>query len=127
MTQAATAEAVLGDFDDVRVDARGRPYLLEQVGDVCWVKMHDPDYPVAEETLMEVPIVMTTGSHHMQVYWYPTGVARTIAQLPIVYLKETEQWIPRNAAFLRPPQEVSSELGRWNEGCSDCHAPHHGS
>ena len=119
MTQEATPEAVLGVFDDVQVTARGRKYSLDRVGDVFWVTMNDPDYPVSPQTVVDVPIVMTTGSHHMQVYWYPSGVARTLGQLPIVYLRETQQWVPRNACFLRPTDEpVSSEMGRWNEGCS---------
>lgn len=123
MTQVATPEAVLGNFDDIQVTARGRKYALDRVGDVYWVTMNDPDFPVSPETVVDVPIVMTTGSHHMQVYWYPSGVARTLGQLPIVYLKETQQWVPRNACFLRPTDEpVSSEMGRWNEDCSQCHA-----
>lgn len=125
MTQAATPEAVLGNFDNVQVTARGRQYLLEREGDVCWVRMNQPDFPVSPETIMDVPVVMTTGSHHMQVYWYPTGVARTLAQLPIVYLKETDQWVPRTASFLRPADTpISSEMGRWNSSCSQCHSTH---
>lgn len=124
MTQEATREAVIGNFDDQIVSSQDREYSLSREGDVCWVKMHDPDFPVDPSTEIDVPVVMTTGSHHMQVYWYPSGHARTLGQLPIVYLKETDQWIPRNAAFLRPEGEVSSERGRWNAVCSTCHATH---
>lgn len=29
-------------------------------------------------------IVMTIGSHHLQVYWYPTGEARELSRIPVV-------------------------------------------
>ncbi len=125
MTQIATPEAVIGDFDHRQVTLRGRDYALRHEGDVCWVTMPDPDYPPSPETIIDVPIMMTTGSHHMQLYWYATNMAQTLAQLPIVYLKETNQWIPRTSSFLKPPHTpISSEMGRWNSGCSKCHSTH---
>ena len=125
MTQTATPDAVLGNFDGVEVHARGRRYKLEREGEVCWVTMNDPDLAVSVDSEIDVPIVMTTGSHHMQVCWYPTGIGRTLGQLPIVYLKETAQWVPRTAAFLRPNDtSMSSETGRWNTTCSKCHTTH---
>ena len=51
---------------------------------------------------INVPILMTTGSHHMQAYWFPIGVRRTLAILPFVYVNETREWLPRTAAFLKP-------------------------
>ncbi len=124
MTQLATPDAVIANFDNVHVRLRERDYSLQQQGDVCWVEMYDPDFPPSPATQMKVPILMTTGSHHMQIYWYPSGVARTMGQLPIIFLKETQQWIPRASAFLKPISPVSSEMGRWNDGCSDCHSTH---
>ncbi len=123
MTQLATSDAVIGKFDGQVVEAKGRTYRLWKKDGLCWVEMNDPDFPPTPETRAAVPIVMTTGSHHMQVYWYPTAVGRTLSQLPIVYLNETEQWISRTAAFLKPPDSpISSEFGRWNSGCSECHS-----
>lgn len=125
MTQVATPDAVYANFDNHEITLRGRHYRLTRNGEVCQAEMFDPDYPPSPQTRMKVPLVMVTGSHHMQVFWYPGFAPRTLGQLPIVYLKETQQWIPRRAAFLVPPDEpVSSELGRWNEGCSNCHSTH---
>ncbi len=123
MTQLASPTAVLGDFDDVRVTANERRFEMRRKGDVCWVEMDNPEVPVGQMPRAEVPIVMTTGSHHMQVYWYVTGHGRTVGQLPLVFLRETEEWIPRDAAFLVPPSTAfSAETGRWNETCVACHA-----
>ncbi len=45
--------------------------------------------------------------------------------LPLVHLNESQEWIPRESAFLGPPCESPSfEMGRWNETCSCCHSTH---
>lgn len=125
MTQVASPDVVLGDFEDVNVSALGRDYRLQQHGDVCWVDMHDPALPVSPRSRVNAPIVMTTGSHHMQAYWYATGTGRVIGLLPIVHLIETNEWIPRAAAFLQPEvKELPEEVARWNLVCSQCHTTH---
>jgi hypothetical protein len=70
--------------------------------------------------------VMMTGSHHMHVFWYASGIPGTPAQLPIVYLRDQQRWIPRRSAFLGPTDSMprDSELGRWNMTCSRCHSTH---
>ena len=42
MTQIASPESVVGDFDDVKLASRGREYHLEHDGDNYWVTMADP-------------------------------------------------------------------------------------
>ena len=63
--------------------------------------MDDPDGTEGARQRIERPIVMTTGSHHMQVYWY-SSYSRVMGQLPIFYLRQEQMWVPRDAAFLRP-------------------------
>ena len=128
MTQVAHPDIVLGDFDDVKLSYNANEFHLRKEGDVCWAEMLDPAArPGTPEASVPVrrPIVMTTGSHHMQAYWFPVGVERTLAILPFVFLNETQEWIPRAAAFLKPERDgVSHEIGRWNEACSKCHSTH---
>jgi hypothetical protein len=125
MTQVASPDIVLGNFQNVRVVAHGREYLLQQHGDVCWADMHDPMLPVSDSSRVTVPIVMTTGSHHMQAYWYGTGTGRVTGLLPIVHLNETDEWIPVSASFLKPESDgLPGEVGRWNLVCSKCHSTH---
>ncbi|QDT09968.1 multiheme c-type cytochrome [Planctomycetes bacterium K23_9] len=122
MTQAATPESVLGNFDDVAVTSSNRLYEFTRQGEVCTVEMPDEHNPSQR---IRAPIVMTTGSHHMQVYWFATGKKRLIGMLPMVHLNESNEWIPRESAFLVPPNMPPSfELGRWNEACSSCHSTH---
>ena len=126
MTQLATPDAVLGDFDNVTALAYGRDIQLRRKGDEFWVSMFDPDLSLAKQTSrIERRIVLVTGSHHMQVYWYATGKDRRLAQLPVIWLKETSQWIPLLSAFIRPPgQRLGSAEGRWNQICIKCHTTH---
>ncbi|MCS7471661.1 C cytochrome precursor [Stieleria sp. ICT_E10.1] len=128
MTQVANPDVVLGDFNDVKLSHNGRDYQLREVDGVCWVELLDPAAlpgTAAASQRVQRPIVMTTGSHHMQAYWFPIGVRRTLAILPFVFLNETQEWIPRSAAFLKPMSDgVSHEIGRWNSACSRCHSTH---
>lgn len=51
--------------------------------------------------------------------------SRELRMLPIVYLNDQNRWIPREAAFIQPP-DVNSEFstGLWNRTCIHCHATH---
>jgi hypothetical protein len=67
-------------------------------------------------------VVMITGSHHQQIYWYATGKNRLLGQLPAAYLIAEQRWIPRRSAVLHPPGEMLfSETGHWNSTCIACH------
>ena len=117
MTQVAHPDRVLGDFDSALVEVHGRRYGLHREGDDLWA-----DLPREDGGRERVRVVLTTGSHHMQVYWYPAGNGRMLDQLPLVWLKEASRWVPRNAAFVRPPEDAAPhEAGRWNATCIQCH------
>jgi cytochrome c552 len=128
MTQVATIDAVRADFDHVLVsDVPGNPIELEKRGSELWATLNDPDAPdsVGRPSRVQRQIVMTTGSHQQQAYWYRTGHSRVLGQLPAMYLIGEQRWIPRPAAFMRPPSDgVFSETGRWNGVCINCHATH---
>ncbi|HCH63806.1 MAG TPA: hypothetical protein DFR83_13455, partial [Deltaproteobacteria bacterium] len=71
MTQRASPESVLGEWDHVLLERDGREYHLYRESDAFWVDM--PKHGTRGDTArdrMQRPIVMTTGSHHMQLYWY---------------------------------------------------------
>ena len=69
MTQVATPQTVIGDFDDVKLKVKGASYHLQRRADQFWVTMDNPDAGPGRPNAIQRPIVMTTGSHHMQVYW----------------------------------------------------------
>jgi hypothetical protein len=137
MTQVATRETVVGSFDGVSVDeGSGGPMVLEQRGHELWAEFDDPDdrgqtgvrpgsdpgpTPVRPHRIKR-QVVMTTGSHNQQIYWYATGSSRVLGQLPAIQLVPERRWIPRRAAVMHPPgQQAFSETGAWNGVCVACH------
>lgn len=128
MTQIATPETVLASFDGEEVpDVQGRPMRLERRGDEFWAEFDDPDWNGFTPTPARIvrQVVMMTGSHHQQVYWYRTNRGRLLGQLPGTFLIEENRWIPRRMVFLRPPVAwPPSSTGQWNGLCINCHATH---
>lgn len=123
MTQVASTDSVIGDFSVGEVSAYGKRFRLEQRDSTFWVNMPDPDGDAASRVDRE--IVLTTGSHHMQIYWYATDKSRSLAQLPVAWLRETQQWVPTSALFIAPPGQPWKEGGgRWNDVCIKCHTTH---
>ena len=125
MTQVATPTAVIGDFDNVVLTEDNLKFRLSRRGDEFWADM---DVPTRrgfgnQVVRLESPIVMTTGSHHMQAYWFALQEnSRLLGMFPFIYLKEAERWIPRQSAFLTPHGRTQiDEAGRWNDTCIDCH------
>ena len=84
MTQVATPEAVIGDFDGKLRNCGGKGYRLGRDGDNFWVEITEPGKEPARKD-----IVMTTGSHHMQAYWFAAedpDKSRMLGLVPWVYL-----------------------------------------
>ena len=129
MTQVATPESVATSFDGVTVDVvAGEPIGLEQRGRELWAEFADPDGagpgsgPRLTPRRIARRIVMTTGSHNQQIYWYATGNSRVLGQLPAIWLTGERTWIPRRAAIMSPPGAHLSETAAWNGVCVACHA-----
>jgi hypothetical protein len=124
MTQVATPESVGANFDDVRVaEVPGRPMALERRGEEFWATLDDPDSDGRNGARPRIArqVVMTTGSHRQQIYWYATERGRLLGQLPAEYLVEDGRWIPRSAVLMHPPGAPFSETGSWNSTCIACH------
>ncbi len=128
MTQVAAPDSIHGDFSAASMTFDGRYYELQRRGDQFWAVMDDPDLPLNPDdetaTRIERPIALVTGSHHLQLYWYPVGQSRVLGLLPVHYLKDEQQWLPASATLLRPHAEFSSDTGRWNMRCIQCHTTH---
>lgn len=128
MTQVAGPDSVRADFDDATVrDVHGGPMTLTIRDGRYRAAFADPDWDGrgAAPPRIEREVVMITGSHHQQIYWYATGQQRLLGQLPGAYLIDEQRWIPRRMAVLHPPGDpVFSETGHWNSVCIACHTTH---
>jgi len=126
MTQPATPENVFGNFDDASAQAEGHTFRLTRRGDEFFATIPDPawrgDGPLQYE---ERRIALVTGRHHLQIYWYETGVTRVLGYLPVAWDQMDQRWFPSDANFIKPPEDESQpaalEVGTWNYGCIACH------
>jgi hypothetical protein len=126
MTQPATPATVLGDFDDVGLPWGGTEIVLARRGDRFFAQLPGQGTsngaPAAPE---EHEVVLVTGRHHLQIYWYETGKTRVLADLPFAWDVSDERWFPADANFIKPPlpegAELAASVGNWNQGCISCH------
>lgn len=139
MTQNVSPETVLGEFDGVTLYFDGRPYRLFRKGAEFWVELSDPDQvdeairlaqtgdiAAAQQFAARIPVVerqlvLSTGSHHYQLYWYRSGRGSELYMLPFAYLKDEQRWVPRVSVFLTPPNQVEPRKV-WNRDCLPCHS-----
>ena len=119
MTQQATRQTVTPQFDRLELDWFGQPVVMEWRGDQLWTKFSRGG---GRPGPVERPIEQLTGSHHMQVFWYSTGVGRELAPVPVCYKLEEQLWIPLTTVFVVPPElRDPPEPGKWNQSCAMCH------
>ena len=97
MTQVATPQTALASFDAQVSDVYGSPMRLERRRDQLWAEFDDPDWKGTGDRAPRLRrrVVMITGSHHQQVYWYSTGNHRLLGQLPSAYIIADKRWVPR--------------------------------
>jgi hypothetical protein len=124
MTQFATPETVLAPFDGEELVGEDGVFRALRRGDEFWIEMtaaaRGPGDLPHERVSRRV--VMLTGSHHYQVYWYPGPNPRVVWVAPYIWLIEEQRWIPRGAAFLGPEERTKNILGVWNNSCIKCHS-----
>ncbi len=123
MTQAATPEAILGDFSDVHLEWQGISYDLSVDDEGAWVESHDPIDPGAEPVKRKV--VMLTGSHLDQVYWLDGGRGdRILIPFQFHHSNRLDRWIPTISSYLADPKDsdVAFQRGDWNARCIRCHS-----
>ncbi len=134
MTMKAVEGNVLGDFDRQTIVSKGLQYHLTRTNQTYWAQMPDPDLlmqavergrdsDLGRIPLVDRQVVMTTGSHHYQTYWVESPRMKSLLQtLPLVYLVKDQRWIPREAAFMRGPEDAGRMVTQWNHHCIRCHS-----
>ncbi|TPV93660.1 MAG: hypothetical protein B7733_19325 [Myxococcales bacterium FL481] len=127
MTQAVDATTVQADFE-AEIDGE---FAVEQRGETYWVRMPVARQaelaadPQAETEASASPfawqrVVMSTGSHHLQVFWVHDPSTGRLVAFPWSYLLADQRWVPNEHTLLRP--DLGEVRYVWNEVCVMCHA-----
>lgn len=123
MTQFPSAAGVRANFRNVFLTNENTRFVLTQTNNEFWVRMEKPvERPDGEVGIaaLDSRIGLVTGSHHMQVFWVPSGDGNAQIGFPFTWLIPEERWVPRKSTFIRPPDSVHRpEI--WNFTCSRCH------
>lgn len=128
MTQIADPEIVLGDFDVDPIELGDNRYHFGKNDRGAWVDVTSRNEPLVSPNTERWKLVMTTGSHHMQGYWFSIDDdARMLGMIPFLWNRETKRWLAMESSFLRAKTHKDEtedviQFGRWNEGCLHCHA-----
>ena len=126
MAQVVTPDAVVGDFNDVQLELDGSSYHLFRRGDEFWFEMDDPAWhgPAKDAPRVQKQLVQSTGSHHLQAYWYSTGRGRELDLMPFAYRTAEQRWISNEDVFLKPARAkmMDHSTAAWNQMCIRCHA-----
>lgn len=128
MTQVATDESVIGDFNNVRLSGKDLGVRLFKEDGRFKAEMSLGQSPATRV----YTVVMTTGSHNRQAYWLADPGDKQLMLLPYMYLRSERRWIPRPSGYItKNGQSDSSELiafrgekGRWPQVCIRCHTTH---
>ncbi|HVS16551.1 MAG TPA: multiheme c-type cytochrome [Thermoanaerobaculia bacterium] len=134
MTQVASRQSVVGDFDDVTLHYHGFDYRLFWEGDQPWFETSAAALGGDPADTVSRPLALTTGSHHLQAYWYPAGTGRAVEFFPFIFMIPERRWAPRESVFLQPTVPLDAPLApideatrwqhqrQWNHNCLHCHA-----
>jgi hypothetical protein len=126
MTQVATEQSVIGDFNNVDLFGKDLTVRLFKKDKRFFAEMKQTN----PQWTGILQVVMTTGSHNRQAYWLASSPAsRKLLILPYMFLREEKKWIPRHSGYIDPswladrPElaRFQAEAGKWNRVCIQCH------
>ena len=121
MTQVANEDTVLAPFDGRVLEDQGRQVRVFRSGEGHWAEFDDP---AGTGERVQRAIVLTTGSHSEQFYWYASGNGRRLGLLGFVWRIPEQRWIPYLDVTVSPNPghgPLSPPEGTWNRGCMFCH------
>lgn len=133
MTEIASPETIRAPHESVSLTGGSRRFevLFDQgsmyVNDVSQIQAAQyfksrgprlpPNFPRVQGEVM-----MTTGSHHMQLYWMRNPKSDGLVHLSWAWLIRDQRWVPGESMFLQPPSGPAGLFGKWERNCIRCHA-----
>jgi predicted CXXCH cytochrome family protein len=128
MTQPAAPDTVQASFQGEQFKVGDSILKLTRRGDEFWIERQKSaqDGTTGQRILGQQPVVMTTGSHHMQGFWVAHGDGNLLKQVPLMWLVKNEEepgrWIPIADSFLGRAGHADNTP--WNTNCIFCHSVH---
>ena len=132
MTQVATPEAIAAPARNVSLEGGNRRFDVRFEDGSMWIddvaqwraywhlKRQATPLP-ADFPRVQGPVVMTTGSHHMQIYWLRTENG-SLQHASWTWLIRDQRWVPGEALYLQPPMGPAGLSGVWERNCIKCHS-----
>ncbi len=117
MTQLAKPGAILSKWHGTKLPLGQAQLLLEKKQGEYWATTVDADGN--EQNRQRV--TMTTGSHHLQVYWTGNQTGNMQHPFPYGWLIADQKWAPVQDTFLHDPN-LPIGGAKWNDSCIKCHA-----
>ncbi|MEM7409322.1 MAG: multiheme c-type cytochrome [Myxococcota bacterium] len=123
MTQVVSEDTVIADFDDRRLVHFGREFRFYREGNGFFMEMKAARSPTSGEALpgRTFELVLSTGAHHQQAFWFRTGEGRNLGKLPFIWITSEQRWVPYGSIFVAPPSRPNMQTGLWNKTCIKCH------
>ncbi|MCC9606714.1 multiheme c-type cytochrome [Blastopirellula sediminis] len=123
MTQLADSESILAPFDGRTMTLYDQDYRVFERDGQHWIEMPNVYGDAAATPRIERPIVMATGSHNEQVYWFPSDDG-SLRMFPWAYQVRASKWMPVDAIFVTPPRDSVARRPTWSHRCVQCHTTH---
>ncbi len=133
MTQVASPESIMAPHEnasmiggsrrfDVRFDDEGAMIIDDVDPWPAFVKFRKNNGILPKDfPRKQGEVVMTTGSHHMQLYWVPLE-DDGLTQMSWTWLIRDQRWVPGETVYLQPPSGGSGIAGTWTLNCIKCHS-----
>ncbi len=115
-----SAGAILYRGPDLHAIGRSMPALARQRDTSPELKRNKSHELFRAAPEVQRHLVLVTGSHHYLAFWIDGGEDAELRQLPFVYLLDEQRFLPREEAFLQPPDALP-HIARWNANCIQCH------
>lgn len=134
MTQLVDTGTIKAPFDGRKLKIGLTSYKVFKKDEQFWVQTPDPDWEfsrlndlvdvrlVSNPPMTEQQILMTTGSHKMQMFWMASPTRPNEMRLfPWVYQIDQKEWIPYEDSFIVHPT-MGRPPAHWNSECIACHS-----
>ena len=121
MTQVVAPGTPATEIDGLELTHAGTDFRIERRDQAYFVRTK-PNGATASAYGPPQQLVLSTGSHTLQIFWLETKEGRTLGQFPFAYIIAEKKWVLVKDTFLSPPgpQEIYSK-GDWNSACINCH------